>query len=57
MAEVGAVVDGHGGLDPQPPVVGRLVQLHGVPQVGAEGLLADRQNAQARILPPEPRHL
>ena len=54
LAKVGAVVECHGRPDPQPPVVGRLLQLHGVPQVGAEGVLSDRQHAQARILTPEP---
>ena len=28
LTKVGAVVDGHGGPDPQPPVVVGLVELH-----------------------------
>ena len=57
LAEVGPVVNGHRGLDPQPPVVGQLVQLQRVAVVGAEGVAADRQDAQTRVLPPEPRNL
>ena len=54
LAEVGAVVDGHRGFDSQPPVVGRLVQLQRVAVVGAERVAAYRQNAETRVLPPEP---
>ena len=56
LAEVRSIIDGHGGSDPQPPVVG-LFQLHGVPQVGTERLPADGQHAQAGVLTPEPGNL